>query len=82
MEGLKERKCRTVKRLRNAMKSFHGKSDEQEMDRIIEEMMNTLYTLVNWLQNVNYDELERFDYEPKQYNKYGNIAVVCTMWVL
>lgn len=40
---------------------------------IIEEMMNTLYTLVNWLQNVNYDELERFEYEPKQYNKYGKL---------
>ncbi len=37
---------------------------------IIEEMMNTLHTLVNWLQNVNYEELIRYDYEPKQYS-YG-----------
>ena len=46
LEGLKERKCRTVKRLRNAMKSFHGKTDVEEMDRIIEEMMNTGLILV------------------------------------
>ena len=35
-------------------------------------MSLTLYTLVNWLQNVNYDELERFEYEPKQYG-YGKL---------
>jgi uncharacterized protein YlzI (FlbEa/FlbD family) len=58
VEGLKERKCRTVKRLRNAMKSFHGKSDEQEMDRIIEEMMNMGLILVaadghvKWIEQV------------------------------
>lgn len=39
---------------------------------VIEEMMNTLHTLVNWLQNVNYDELKRFEYEPKQYS-YGKL---------
>ena len=39
---------------------------------VIEEMMNTLHTLVNWLENVNYDELERFEYEPKQYG-YGKL---------
>lgn len=59
VDGLKTRKCRTVKRLRNAMKSFHGKTDVEEMDRIIEEMMNTGLILVEtdghvkWVEQVN-----------------------------
>ena len=40
---------------------------------VIEEMMNTLHTLVKWLENVNYNELQRFDYEPKPCNKYGKL---------
>ena len=40
VDGLKARKCRTVKRLQNAMKSFHGKTDVAEMDRVVEEMIN------------------------------------------
>ena len=58
VDGLKERKCRTVKRLRNAMKSFHGKTDVEEMDRIIEEMMNIGLILVEpdghvkWVEQV------------------------------
>lgn len=58
VEGLKARKCRTVKRLRNAMKSFHGKSDVGEMDRIIEEMMSIGLILiepdghVKWIEQV------------------------------
>ena len=41
VDGLKSRKCRTVKRMRNAIKSFYGKTDDLEIDTIIEEMMNT-----------------------------------------
>ena len=58
VDGLKARKCRTVKRLRNAMKSFHGKSDVEEMDRIIEEMVNIGIILVEpdghvkWIEQV------------------------------
>ena len=58
VDGLKVRKCRTVKRLRNAMKSFHGKTDVEEMDRIIEEMMNIGLILVEpdghvkWVEQV------------------------------
>ena len=58
VDGLKVRKCRTVKRLRNAMKSFHGKTDVEEMDRIIEEMMNIGIILVEpdghvkWIEQV------------------------------
>ena len=58
VDGLKARKCRTVKRLRNAMKSFHGKTDLEEMDRIIEEMMNIGIILVEpdghvkWIEQV------------------------------
>ena len=58
VDGLKVRKCRTVKRLRNAMKSFHGKTDVEEMDRIIEEMMNIGLILVEpdghvkWIEQV------------------------------
>lgn len=58
VDGLKARKCRTVKRLRNAMKSFHGKTDVEEMDRIIEEMMNIGLILVEsdghvkWVEQV------------------------------
>lgn len=58
VESLKVRKCRTVKRLRNAMKSFHGKTDVEEMDRIIEEMMNIGLILVEpdghvkWIEQV------------------------------
>lgn len=40
-DGLRERKCRTVKRMRNAMKSFYGKTDDVEIDGIIEGMINT-----------------------------------------
>ena len=58
VDGLKVRKCRTVKRLRNAMKSFHGKTDVEEMDRIIEEMINIGLILVEpdghvkWVEQV------------------------------
>lgn len=57
-EDLKSRKCRTVKRIKNAIKSFHGKSDSEEIDRIIEAMMNTGLIVVeadghvNWLAQV------------------------------
>ena len=59
VDGLKARKCRTVKRLQNAMKSFHGKTDVGEMDRIIEEMINAGLILiepeghVKWVEQVN-----------------------------
>ena len=59
VDGLKARKCRTVKRLQNAMKSFHGKTDVGEMDRIIEEMINAGLILVEpdghvkWVEQVN-----------------------------
>jgi uncharacterized protein YlzI (FlbEa/FlbD family) len=35
VEDLKSRKCRTVKRMHNAIKSFHGKTDSGEIDAII-----------------------------------------------
>ena len=53
-EDLKSRKCRTVKRMRNAIKSFHGKNDSAEIDGIIEMMINNGCILiaedgrVNW----------------------------------
>ena len=37
---LKARKCRTAKRLRNAIKGFFGKTNENEIDHIIETMIN------------------------------------------
>ena len=38
---LKARKCRTAKRMRNAIKSYYfGKTNDVEIDRIIETMMN------------------------------------------
>ena len=43
---LKARKCRTGKRLRNAIKSYFGKTDETEIDYIIETMINKGYMLV------------------------------------
>ena len=43
---LKARKCRTGKRLRNAIKSYFKKTDETEIDRIIEAMINGGYMLV------------------------------------
>ena len=58
VDGLKARKCRTVKRLRNAMKSFHGKTDDTEMDRIIGEMVDIGLILiepdghVKWIEQV------------------------------
>ena len=43
---LKARKCRTGKRLRNAIKSYFRKPDETEIDSIIEAMINGGYMLV------------------------------------
>lgn len=43
---LKARKCRTGKRLRNAIKSYFKKTDETEIDHIIEAMINRGYMLV------------------------------------
>ena len=54
---LKARKCRTGKRLRNAIKSYFNKTDETEIDRIIEAMINGGYMLVaadghvTWIEN-------------------------------
>ena len=46
VEDLKARKCRTAKRMRNAIKSFFGKTDEAEIDYIIETMINRGYVLI------------------------------------
>lgn len=43
---LKARKCRTARRMRNAIKSFFGKTDEAEIDRIIEAMINKGFLLI------------------------------------
>ena len=54
---LKARKCRTGKRLRNAIKSYFKKTDEIEIDYIIETMINRGYMLVGadghvtWIEN-------------------------------
>ena len=54
---LKARKCRTGKRLRNAIKSYFRKTDETEIDHIIETMINKGYMLVGsdghvtWIEN-------------------------------
>ena len=54
---LKARKCRTGKRLRNAIKSYFKKTDETEIDHIIEAMINGGYMLVGgdghvtWIEN-------------------------------
>ncbi len=59
VSDLKKRKCRTAKRMRNAMKSFFGKTDESEIDGIIEAMINSGYMLVeadghvNWLEGAD-----------------------------
>ena len=37
---LKARKCRTAKRMRNAIKSFFGKTNESEIDSLLEAMIN------------------------------------------
>ena len=46
VDDLKSRKCRTVKRMRNAIKSFYGKTDSGEIDGIIETMIGSNYILV------------------------------------
>ena len=57
MADLKARKCRTGKRLRNAIKSYFKKTDELEIDYIIETMINRGYMLVGadghvtWIEN-------------------------------
>ena len=43
---LKARKCRTAKRARNAIKSYFGKTDDAEIDHIIEAMINRGYMLI------------------------------------
>ena len=43
---LKARKCRTAKRMRNAIKSFFGKTDESEIDGLLEAMINKGLLLV------------------------------------
>ena len=59
VSDLKKRKCRTARRMRNAMKSFFGKTDESEIDGIIETMINLGYMLietdghVNWLEGAD-----------------------------
>ena len=54
VDDLKSRKCRTVKRMRNAIKSFHGKTDLAEIDAIIEAMMNRGFILVEADGHVNW----------------------------
>lgn len=54
VDDLKARKCRTVKRMRNAIKSYYGKTDSVEVDRIIEEMMNGGYIVVEADGHVNW----------------------------
>ena len=44
--GLKAHKCRTERRLRNAIKGFFGKTDEREIDHIVETMINKNYILI------------------------------------
>lgn len=39
---------------------------------VIDEMLNTKDVLVNWLNNIDYDTLQRFDYSPKQKNYSSN----------
>lgn len=39
---------------------------------IIDEMLNTKDVLVNWLNNIDYDTLPRFDYTPKQTQGYSS----------
>ena len=54
---LKARRCRTGKRLRNAIKSYFKKTDDLEIDYIIETMINRGYMLVGadghvtWIEN-------------------------------
>jgi uncharacterized protein YlzI (FlbEa/FlbD family) len=58
VEDLKARKCRTIKRMRNAIKSFHGKTDAEEVERIIEAMVGRGHISieadghVNWIVQV------------------------------
>lgn len=53
---LKRRKCRTAKRMRNAIKSFFGKKDDAEIDGIMKAMVDSGYMNVesdghvNWLE--------------------------------
>ena len=46
MADLKARKCRTAKRMRNAIKSFFGKTNESEIDGLLEAMINKGLLLV------------------------------------
>ena len=39
---------------------------------VINEMLNTKDVLVNWLNNIDYDTLPRFDYTPKQTQGYSS----------
>lgn len=52
--GLKGRKCRTVKRMRNAIKSFYGKKDDSEIDGMIESMLNGGYLAIEQDGHVNW----------------------------
>ena len=39
---------------------------------VIEEMLNTIKTLVKWLNNINYETLERFEFIPSPSNYWGD----------
>lgn len=54
VEDLKSRKCRTVKRMHNAMKSFYGKTDSDEIDKIIKAMVAMGSILVEADGHVNW----------------------------
>ena len=51
---LRARKCRTVKRMRNAIKSFYGKTDDEEVERIVEAMIAGGHILVGADGHVNW----------------------------
>lgn len=53
-DDLRSRKCRTVKRMRNAMMSSYAKMGSDEADRIIEAMMNEGYIVVEADGHVNW----------------------------
>ena len=53
---LKSRKCRTSKRIRNALKTFFGKTDEIEIDKIIEMMINKGHILIGSDGHITWSE--------------------------
>ena len=56
LADMKTRKCRTARRLRNAIKNVFGKTDDAEIDRLIEAMINGGHIMIDGNGHVTWPE--------------------------